>query len=292
MCGIILRKMSVIERRYGLGTAVDRMNTFVVTAAGCCLLLLGGCGTIPAEKVTGRIELLKDGDLSRHWYTWLTDEGRGSDTNGVFTATGGVLRVSGAGLGCVTTRKAYRDYRLTLEYRFVDSEVQLNRSDARDGGVLFHSTGEDGAYDGCWMSSFEYNVIQGATGDLIVVGDRKGKPGVYRCRGLVDPATKGLECQRWSSSGTAVALVDGGRIRRPDVNLVWRNSKDEPLSPNEKPIGEWNRVEIVCRADRAEFFFNGTKTGEYWDLNPSAGRIQLQSEGFGIEYRDIVLSPL
>ena len=33
------------------------------------------------------------------------------------------------------------------------------------------------------------------------------------------------------------------------------------------------------------------KTGEYWDLNPSAGRIQLQSEGFGIEYRNIVLEP-
>ena len=33
------------------------------------------------------------------------------------------------------------------------------------------------------------------------------------------------------------------------------------------------------------------KTGEYRDLNPSAGRIQLQSEGFGIEYRNIVLEP-
>ena len=245
-----------------------------------------------AVKVVERIELLKDGDISKHWYVWLKGEGRGSDSNKVFTAEGGTLKVSGAGMGCVTTRKAYRDYRLSLEFRYVDNEVQLNKTEARDGGILFHSTGEDGAFWGIWMSSFEYNIIQGATGDLIVVGDSKGKPGVYRCKGRVDPESKGKEHQRWSPDGTVVSIVDWGRIRRPDVSPAWRNRKDEPLSPNEKPLGEWNKAEVVCRGDRAEYYFNGMKTGEYWDLNPSSGRIQLQSEGFGIEYRNIVLDPL
>ena len=40
-------------------------------------------------------------------------------------------------MGCVTTRKAYRDYRLSLEYRYVDNDVQLNKKNARDGGILF-----------------------------------------------------------------------------------------------------------------------------------------------------------
>lgn len=243
------------------------------------------------EKVSKRIELLENGDLSKHWYTWLKGEGRDSDTNKVFVAEGNTLKVSGQGMGCVTTRKAYRDYRLSLEYRYVDNDVQLNKKEARDGGILFHSTGEDGAFWGIWMSSFECNIIQGATGDLIVVGDRKGKPGVYRCKGRIDPATKGTECQRWSADGETVAIVDWGRIRRPDVNPGWKNLMSEPISPNEKPIGEWNKVEVVCDGDKAEFYFNGMKTGEYWDLNPSSGRIQLQSEGFGIEYRNIVLSP-
>ena len=134
--------------------------------------------------------------------------------------------------------------------------------------------------------------IQGATGDLIVVGDQKRKPGVYRCKGRVDPATRGKESQLWSPDGDVVEIVNTGRIRRPDVNPEWKNLISEPLSPNEKPIGEWNKVEVVCNGDKAEFFFNGMKTGEYWDLSPSYGRIQLQSEGFGIEYRNIVLSPL
>ena len=243
------------------------------------------------EKVSKRIELLENGDLSKHWYTWLKGEGRDSDTNKVFTAEGSTLRVSGEAMGCVTTRKAYRDYRLSLEYRYVDNDVQLNKEDARDGGILFHSTGEDGAFWGIWMNSFECNIIQGATGDLIVVGDAKARPGVYRCKGRVDPDTKGKECQRWSPDGEAVSIVDWGRIRRPDVNPSWKNLKSEPLSPNERPVGEWNKVEVVCVGDKAEFYFNGMKTGEYWDVNPSSGRIQLQSEGFGIEYRDIVLEP-
>ena len=245
-----------------------------------------------AEKVTERIELLTDGNIAKHWYTWLKGEGRDSDTNKVFTADGSTLKVSGKVMGCVTTRKAYRDYRLSLEYRFVDNDVQLNKKDARDGGILFHSTGKDGVFWEVWMNSFECNIIQGATGDLIVVGDEKRKPGVYRCKGRVDPATRGKESQLWSPDGDVVEIVNTGRIRRPDVNPEWKNLISEPLSPNEKPIGEWNKVEVVCNGDKAEFFFNGMKTGEYWDLSPSYGRIQLQSEGFGIEYRNIVLSPL
>jgi len=265
---------------------------FAATLLPASAATVGPISAAEAEKVTERIELLTDGNIAKHWYTWLKGEGRDSDTNKVFTAEGSTLKVSGKVMGCVTTRKAYCDYRLSLEYRFVDNDVQFNKKDARDGGILFHSTGEDGVFWGAWMNSFECNIIQGATGDLIVVGDQKRKPGVYRCKGRVDPATRGKESQLWSPDGDVVEIVNTGRIRRPDVNPEWKNLISEPLSPNEKPIGEWNKVEVVCNGDKAEFFFNGMKTGEYWDLSPSYGRIQLQSEGFGIEYRNIVLSPL
>ena len=92
--------------------------------------------------------------------------------------------------------------------------------------------------------------------------------------------------------GVEISLINGGRIRRPDVDLKWKNLKTQPLSPNENPVGEWNRAVVVCRGDAAYFYFNGMKVGEYHDLHPSGGRIQLQSEGFGIEYRNIVLEPL
>ena len=278
-------------------------------AQAFALMALGGCcccqdtlctpGPVDAvdpapKKVTRRISLLENGDIGKYWYTWLKKvQKRGEDPDRVFQAEGSTLKVTGTDFGCVTTRDAYRDYRLTLEFRYVDNDVQVNKTDARDGGILFHSTGRDGVFGpGIWMSSFEYNIIQGASGDMLVVGSDTECPGVYRCRGNVDPKTKGESAQHWDPNGPEIEMVDRGRIRRPDVDLEWKNLKSQPLSPNENPIGEWNTAEVVCRGDTAVFYFNGMKTGEYRGLNPSGGRIQLQSEGFGIEYRNIVLSPL
>ena len=140
----------------------------------------------PVQRpVTKTIRLLENGDIHRHWYTWLrSHRARNVDPNHVFTAEGSTLKVSGMDMGCVTTRDAYRDYRLSLEFRYVDNDRQLNKTAARDGGILFHSTGPDGVYG------------------------------------------------------------------------------------------------------------NGMKVGEYHDLHPSGGRFQLQIEGFGIDYRNIVLEPL
>ena len=131
------------------------------------------------KTVTRRIELLKDGDLSRYWYTWLKKvQRRNADPEHVFVADGSTLRISGTDMGCVTTRDAYRDYRLTLEFRYVDNDRQLNKTAARDSGILFHSTGKDGVFGkGIWMCSFEYNIIQGATGDLLLVARRSGDEG-------------------------------------------------------------------------------------------------------------------
>lgn len=276
----------------------------IIGIAALCVALVAGADVLdtpcaletadPEPKaVTRRLPLLENGDLGRYWYTWLKKvQKRNVDPDRVFTAEGSTIKVSGTDFGCVTTRDAYKDYKLTLEFRFLDNDVQLNRKAARDGGVLFHSTGVDGAYgNGIWMSSFEYNVIQGASGDLIVVGSKKLYPGRYTAKGNVDAATRGTPAQHWDPKGPEITLVDGGRVRRCDVDLAWKNVMEQPLSPNENPIGQWNKAEIVCAGDTAKFYFNGKLVAAFHDLKPAGGRIQLQSEGQGIEYRNIVLEP-
>lgn len=254
--------------------------------------VLEGVEPVP-KKVTETIRLLENGDIGKHWYTWLKGSRmRNVDPLGVFSAEGAILKVNGADMGCVTTKEAYRDYKLTLEFRYADCEVQLNKTAARDGGLLFHSTGADGAYRDIWMPSFEYNIIQGASGDLIVVGCPERYPGKYRATGRVDETTRGQTAQHWDANGPEVTIAGWGRIRRPDVDLNWRNLKSQSLSANERPIGEWNMVQIICCGDRAAFYFNNMLVGHYYGMHPSGGRIQLQSEGFGIEYRNIVLEPL
>lgn len=247
------------------------------------------------QRVTRTIALLENGDLARHWYIYLHGPRvRDVDPKRVFTAEGSTVKVTGEDMGCITTKAAYRDYVLDLDFRYVDNPKQLNKKAARDGGLLYHSTGVDGAYGpGIWMACFEYNIIQGASGDMLAVsGEPTLRPCDYKYKGKVDRATKGQASQHWDPNGVEIAVSGYGRVRRPDVDLDWQNLMSQPLSPNEKPVGEWNHVRLVCRGNTAEHYFNGMKVGEYYDLDPAGGRIQLQSEGFGIEYRDIVLSPL
>lgn len=56
------------------------------------------------------------------------------------------IAASAIGLGATPeeVKERIELLKLSLEFRYLDNEVQLNKTAARDGGILFHSTGEDG----------------------------------------------------------------------------------------------------------------------------------------------------
>src|SRR5665648_128931 len=128
---------------------------------------------INAEKANSgksKIQLFNGKDLNG-WYTFIKGKGRNSDPNKVFTVQDGLIRVSGEEFGCITTNEDYENYKLLVEFRWGDITFAPRVDKARDSGVLLHSTGEDGGYSGIWMHSIECQIIEGGTGDLLVVGD-------------------------------------------------------------------------------------------------------------------------
>lgn len=65
------------------------------------------------------------------------------------------------------------------------------------------------------------------------------------------------------------------------------------VSPDsEKPAGEWNALEIVCRGSTIECFINGVRQNGVTQCTPHAGRIGFQLEGASYELRNVRLSPL
>jgi len=60
----------------------------------------------------------------------------------------------------------------------------------------------------------------------------------------------------------------------------------------DRPIGEWNRAEIVACGCDITYFLNGQKILEAIDCSFSDGRIMFQSEGAEIFFRLIELHPL
>jgi len=231
---------------------------------------------------------LFNGKNLKGWYTFIKDRGRNDDPKNVFTVQDGMIRVSGEEWGCITTKKEYENYKLVLEYKWGD-ETHGKRADrARDNGLLFHSKGEDGGYSGIWMHSIECNIIEGGTGDFIVVGD-----GTDNFEITSPVAAEKQGASYIFKEGGEPATINKGRInwfaRDPD----WKDVKGfRGAHDVEKPVGEWNRLECVLEGDNISIYLNGVLVNQAMNVKPSKGRIQLQSEGAEMFVRKLDIIPL
>jgi hypothetical protein len=61
---------------------------------------------------------------------------------------------------------------------------------------------------------------------------------------------------------------------------------------NEKPVGEWNSLEVTCRGNTIEIIVNGLLQNRGTEASVTEGNICLQSEGKDIEFRNVLLIPL
>src|SRR5262249_33502036 len=100
---------------------------------------------------------LFDGKTLGDCYVWLKDTQR-EDTRKVFSVMDGMIHVSGDGLGGLVTNKRYGDYHLVLEFKFGDRTWHDRENAARDSGLLVHSNGKDGGYNGIWMPAIEVQI--------------------------------------------------------------------------------------------------------------------------------------
>lgn len=221
-------------------------------------LLNSGCAS-PDKKPT--INLLNRDLL----YPYLKDFGVDRDPDRVFTwEKNGTLRISGQHYGYMATREEYSNYKLIAEFKWGPKTWAPRENNARDSGVLVHFIGRDQV----WPMSLEAQIIEGGTGDILVVSGAKL---------TVDGVTKGPRIERFDRPG-----------RNP-----WQDVKGF-RGPHEieKPVGDWNRMEILCDGDRFGIIVNGHKTLEGTNAIPKAGKILVQSEGAEIFFRRLDLYPL
>ncbi|MCH5374526.1 MAG: DUF1080 domain-containing protein, partial [Planctomycetes bacterium] len=114
------------------------------------------------------IELFNGRDFAG-LYTFLKGRGVRRGADDVFRVDKGTIHISGEGRGYVATENAYRDYHLSVEYKWGDRDDGSGY--VRNAGVLVHGSGPDGSHgSGVWMPSLEVQLAQGCEGDLIVIG--------------------------------------------------------------------------------------------------------------------------
>lgn len=252
---------------------------------------------ITPDKV---ISLFNGRDLSA-FYTWDVKNGRDNDTARVFTVVERVddapaIRISGEIFGGIVTHQRFANYKFVCEFRWGLLTWQPRRDKTRDGGVLFHCQGEAGNNEptlrGAYMHSVEYQLIEGGTGDLILVRGHyrdRDTPVFPTLHTTIVPGTR-----RWDPKGTPILLKEG--FHRTDWQhkdpawkdeLGFRGKRDV-----EKPVGQWNKLEAIVDGGSVTYFLNGVKVNEGRDGDLKEGRILIQSEGAEVYFRNIELHPL
>lgn len=113
---------------------------------------------------------------------------------------------------------------------------------------------------------------------------------LLHCQGPEKVWMKSIECQIMVTNSGDFHLVDGTSLTvRGESKTGGRFLK---TTDAEKPVGEWNTVEVLCDGDAITNIVNGTVVNEGTGASESAGRILLQSEGAEIFFRNVKLEPL
>jgi hypothetical protein len=251
----------------------------------------------PAIVPQETISLFNGKDLSS-FYTWLPKFGH-VDPDRVFTVVDNIdgapaIRSSGQHYGGIITHQRYANYKLVVEFRWGSITWAPRHNRARDSGILLHCEGEDGnmtkTFSSPWLRSIEYQIIEGGTGDLLLLPGYNRGSDVPAAPRLTVPVLLGKMV--WNPAGTPTEFSKG-RLDWQYRDLAWkdvlgfRGAKDV-----EKPVGQWNRIEAICADGNLVYFLNGVKVNEGRNGSFKAGNLLFQSEGAEIFFRRIELHPL
>lgn len=187
-----------------------------------------------------------------------------------------VIRISGEINASLATKESFKNYHLQMEFKW--GEKVFTR---RNSGLLYHSYGPFGPGLGAWMSGHELQLWTGNLGDSYRMGETWCEI----------PVTQ-------KDSTTFVYAKDGDRMAfgKDEISKIARKITD-----NEKPIGEWNTVDLYCLDDMSVHVVNGKtvlvnyKSGKYenGNIEPlTAGKIQFQSEGGELYIRSVKVTDI
>jgi hypothetical protein len=241
------------------------MNRFLASVT--LLTLAPILSASDAVAPTTPIDLFNGRDLAG--WTQVVKAGETPDPD-TWSVADGVMRCSGKPAGYIRTDGSYKNYNLTLEWRWSGPDLPADnqgRPRMRNSGVLVHLGGPDTV----WPKSIEAQLMQTNAGDLYDIGN-----------------VGFAELLAVRAKAVAAAGMDAEAAKRAQANR--KVARQQPTS--EKPVGEWNTYEITCSGDTVTLRVNGVEQNRATQLGATAGHIAVQSEGAAIEFRNVKLTPL
>ena len=222
-------------------------------------------GLLPAADLPpmGKPVKLFNGKDLKGFDTFLRENGLNKDPNKVFQVRDRAVHVSGTEYGYFITQQEYENYYLRVEFKWGEATHAPRKDKARDSGILYHVVGPNMV----WPKSIEFQMIEGGTGDVILVGGATlTRQGQTRDKGRFDRLGKG----------------------------PWKDEAGyrDPAGEVEKPRGEWNVLELLADGATVKYWVNGKLVNEGTGAAPTRGKILFQSEGAELFFRNLELRPL
>lgn len=275
------------------------MKTFLRTPILCAfaaaaLAAQSGAAIAPSETIR-----LFDGKTLDNFTTWQVNNHE-ADPDRVFTVVDQIdgapaIRISGQHYGGIITKSAYRDYKMTAEYRWGPVTWGNRKDRTKDSGILLHCQGRPGNsqkdFNGPWMRSVEFQIIEGGVGDIILVGGYDEKGELYRPT-VKARVRKGPNKQIiFDPKGELTAM--SGRINwwgRADdwVDRLGFRGKDDPDTAGEG----WTKLEAIVKGADLTYYVNGKLVNQATESSLTDGKLLFQSEGAELFFRRIELEPV
>jgi hypothetical protein len=208
--------------------------------------------------VPARVMSLFNGRDLTGWKADVPEKDTNPSARDSFIVRNGLLVSLGTPEGHLITERAYRNYRLEVEYRFAGKPGNC--------GVLVHASRPRALYK-MFPQSIEVQMEHGNAGDFWCIQENIEVPDMAKRR----PRKEG---EKWGGSEG-----DARRI----LNLT---------DGSEKPVGEWNRMIIEARDRTIKVWVNGDMVNEGFNCTADRGKIALQAEGSEVEFRKVDIGPL
>ncbi|HZL09081.1 MAG TPA: DUF1080 domain-containing protein [Prolixibacteraceae bacterium] len=175
-----------------------------------------------------------------------------------------MIRVSGDINASLATKAEYGNYHIHLEFKWGEKVYGK-----RNSGLLYHSYGPFGVAFGTWMATIEHQLMHDNLGDTYLMANT-----------FCDTkAIKGDDGKTFTYSPEGQTTAFSEKDNGPSV----KKAKD-----SEKPLGEWNSVDLYCFGQTSVHVENGqvvmvntncSKIENGQKIPLTKGKIQIQSEG-------------
>jgi len=219
----------------------------------CILFLtLSSCHQTPTSTPK-TVNLFNGNDLTG-WHIDIPEMDTNKTAISPFLVRNHELISMGVPNGHIITDAKYKDYTLEVEYRFVGKPGNC--------GVLVHASTPRILYK-MFPKSIEVQMMHQNAGDFWCIGENIS---------VIDMEKRRGKKENWG--------VTEGKERRI-LNLT---------DGSEKPLGEWNKMKIICKGNTIKVWVNDIFVNDGFDCTASEGQIALQAEGAEVAFRKVVLN--